>query len=87
MKEIYMTDYVKIFSSFLKENQIKINEPMKRHTTFGIGGPADCFLIPETTEEMQRIIKEASKEEIPLFILGGGANLLVRDKGKRGLVV
>lgn len=87
MKEIYMTDYVKIFSSFLKENQIKINEPMKRHTTFGIGGPADCFLIPETTEEMQRIIKEASKEEIPLFILGGGANLLVRDKGIRGLVV
>ena len=82
-----MTDYVKIFSSFLKENQIKINEPMKRHTTFGIGGPADCFLIPETTEEMQRIIKEASKEEIPLFILGGGANLLVRDKGIRGLVV
>ena len=64
MKEIYMTDYVKIFSSFLKENQIKINEPMKRHTTFGIGGPADCFLIPETTEEMQRIRSEEHTSEL-----------------------
>lgn len=82
-----MIDYVKLFSSFLKENQIKIKEPMKRHTTFGIGGPADCFLIPETTEELQRIIKEAFQEKLPLFILGGGANLLVRDKGIRGIVI
>ncbi len=80
-------DYASIFSSILKENQIKTNEPMKRHTTFGIGGPADCFLMPETTEEVCLITKLAHKHAVPLFVLGGGANLLVRDKGIRGAVV
>lgn len=76
-----------IFKSVLNKDQIKINEPMCRHTTFGIGGPADCFLVPSTTEELCLIRKLATKEDIPLFILGGGANLLVRDKGIRGAVV
>ena len=80
-------DYASIFSSILRENQIKTNEPMKRHTTFGIGGPADCFLMPETTEEVCLITKLAHKHEVSLFVLGGGANLLVRDKGIRGAVV
>ena len=80
-------DYASIFSGILRENQIKTNEPMKRHTTFGIGGPADCFLMPETTEEVCLITKLAHKHAVPLFILGGGANLLVRDKGIRGAVV
>ena len=39
--------YAEVFATVLGENQIKINEPMSRHTTFGIGGPADCFLIPK----------------------------------------
>ena len=81
-----MTDYINVFSFFLKENQIRLNEPMNRHTTFGIGGPADCFVLPETIEELQMIIKETHKAGLPLFILGGGANLLVRDKGIRGVV-
>lgn len=80
-------DYASIFSGILRENQIKTNEPMKRHTTFGIGGPADCFLMPETTEEVCLITKLAHKHAVPLFVLGGGANLLVRDKGIRGAVV
>ncbi len=79
--------YASIFSHILRENQIKIDEPMSRHTTFGIGGPADCFLMPETVEELRLIIKTAHKHHVPLFILGGGANLLVRDKGIRGAVV
>ena len=43
--------YANYFTNVLRENQIKVNEPMKRLTTFGFGGPADCFLMPETTEE------------------------------------
>ncbi len=82
-----MVEYKNLFSSFLRENQIKINEPMSRHTTFGIGGPADCFVMPETLEELQKIVKKVNEESIPLFVLGGGANLLVRDKGIRGVVV
>lgn len=82
-----MVAYTELFSSFLRRNQIKLNEPMSRHTTFGIGGAADCFVIPETIEELQKVIVEVTKANVPFFILGGGANLLVRDKGIRGVVI
>lgn len=60
---------------------------MSRHTTFGIGGPADCFLIPKTAEELCIVTRLAHKYGMPVFVLGGGANLLVRDKGIRGVVI
>ena len=69
--------YAEFFTSLLGENQIKINEPMSRHTTFGIGGPADCFLMPKTSEELRIVTRIAHKNHIPIFILGGGANMLV----------
>ena len=50
---------------------------MSRHTTFGIGGAADCFVMPETIEELQKVIVEVTKANVPFFILGGGANLLM----------
>ena len=76
-----------IFSNIVGEKKIRWDEPMKRHTTFGIGGPADVFLMPETTEEVALIVRRAYKHNVPLFVLGGGANLLVRDKGIRGAVL
>ena len=79
--------YEEIFSTVLDSSQIRLNEPMSRHTTFGIGGKADCFLIPKTTEELCIIMRLAYKAGLPVFILGGGANLLVRDKGIRGAVI
>ena len=79
--------YTQIFATVLGENQIKIDEPMSRHTTFGIGGPADCFLIPKTAEELCIVTGLAHKYGMPVFVLGGGANLLVRDKGIRGVVI
>lgn len=82
-----MVAYTELFSSFLRRNQIKLNEPMSCHTTFGIGGAADCFVMPETIEELQKVIVEVTKANVPFFILGGGANLLVRDKGIRGVVI
>ena len=60
---------------------------MSRHTTFGIGGPADCFLTPATESEMQAVMRVIQEERLPFFVLGGGANLLVRDKGIRGVVI
>lgn len=75
------------FSEILKESQIRFGEPMSRHTTFGIGGPADCFLTPETESEMQAVMRVIQEERLPFFVLGGGANLLVRDKGIRGVVI
>lgn len=75
------------FSEILKESQIRFGEPMSRHTTFGIGGPADCFLTPATELEMQAVLRVIEEERLPFFVLGGGANLLVRDKGIRGVVI
>ena len=80
-------NYYEIFSNILSENQIKLNEPMSKHTTFGIGGIADCFVQPETVSQLQQVVKILKKYNSPIFILGGGANLLVRDKGIRGVVI
>ena len=75
------------FNDLLGEEKVKVDEPMKRHTTFRIGGPADCFLLPSTEEELQGILKICKDEKMPYFILGNGSNLLVSDKGYQGVVV
>lgn len=75
------------FNALLGEEKVKVDEPMKRHTTFRIGGPADCFLLPSTEEELQGILKICKDEKMPYFILGNGSNLLVGDGGYRGVVI
>jgi UDP-N-acetylmuramate dehydrogenase len=62
-------------------------EPMSRHTTFAIGGPADLFMVARTLSELRSAVCLAYERDVPYFILGSGANLLVADKGIRGLVV
>ena len=68
-------------------DRVLLEEPMKRHTTFRIGGPAEVFVMPGNLEEMQRILEICRTEDLPYFILGNGSNLLVGDKGIRGLVI
>lgn len=80
-------EFVKKCQSFLDANRIRLGEPMKLHTTFQIGGPADCLIFPASLEETERIFKLAAEYDIPFTILGNGSNVLVRDKGIRGLVV
>ncbi|MGI6705770.1 MAG: UDP-N-acetylmuramate dehydrogenase [Clostridia bacterium] len=63
------------------------NESMKKHTSFRIGGPADILLIPSDVKEIQYAIQLCKDMNIPHFIMGNGSNLLVRDKGIRGLVI
>lgn len=62
-------------------------EPLSKHTTFGIGGPADLFITAHTLPELCRYVRLAWEQGVPYFILGSGANLLVSDKGIRGLVI
>ncbi len=69
------------------QENVKVNEPMKNHTTFRIGGNADCFVTPGTKEELQEILRLLNKEQIPFFILGNGSNLLVSDEGYRGVIL
>ncbi len=66
---------------------VREQEPLNSHTTFQTGGPADIYMEPEDTEELIRIVRALKELEIPCFILGGGANILVSDKGVRGVVI
>lgn len=69
------------------KEQIKIEEPMRSHTTFRVGGPADLFLMPRTPDEVKGIVELLNKESVPYYILGNGSNLLVSDQGYRGVIV
>ena len=66
------------FNDLLGEEKVKVDEPMKRHTTFRIGGPADYFLLPSSEEELSGILKICKNEELPYFILGNGYPLPIR---------
>ena len=69
-----------------KEN-IHIQEPLANHTTFRVGGPADCLVEIESTEQLKKVQKYLRLIEEPYTILGNGSNLLVSDKGYRGVVL
>ncbi len=75
------------FSKILGHENVLVEEPMSRHTSFKIGGKADLFLMPETEEQLRDVMKEARDKGIPTFIMGNGSNLLVGDKGIRGAVI
>ena len=79
------------FAAVLKENLpegiVLTHEPMSRHTTFEIGGPADWMAMPANAVETATIIRIAAEFSIPVTVIGKGSNLLVRDKGIRGLVL
>lgn len=75
------------FCTCLGSDNVKLQEPMSRHTTFRIGGPADFYLCPHSTKEVQEIVEICKEENLPYFVLGNGSNLLVSDKGYRGVVI
>ena len=66
---------------------LREQEPLRHHTTFRIGGPADWFLAARTQDQLVRALRAATELSVPSFLLGGGSNLLVSDEGFRGLVV
>jgi len=67
-------------------SRLKINEPLKNHTTFRIGGPAAYFAETATVTELQKIYSFALKKKLPFYVLGGGSNVLFGDKGFDGIV-
>ena len=67
--------------------QILYNEPMKNHTSFKVGGPADIFIEPDDRAELVKAIKDLREQGVSYYIIGNGSNLLVSDKGLRGAVV
>lgn len=74
-------------TDIVAEENIQEYEPMRRHTTFRIGGPARYFVQPETAQEVQGVIAACQREKIPYYIVGNGSNLLVSDEGYTGVVI
>lgn len=64
-----------------------INEPMKKHTSFKIGGDADLFVLPKNGEEAEKAVKIAENSGLPVTVIGNGSNLLVSDYGIEGMVI
>ncbi len=82
-----MIEIVDKLKDILREGKLYLNEPMKRHTSFKIGGPADVLVVPNNRKELLEAISLLKRENIPFFILGNGTNLLVSEKGIRGVVI
>ena len=73
--------------NILGKDRVKTNEPMSHHTTFRIGGPADAYFEAKDPAEILKAMEACKKLGIPYFVLGIGANILVSDRGIRGLVI
>ncbi len=76
-----------VFTKIVGDGNVLVNEPMSKHTSFKIGGAADYFLTPESEEALKTAIKVAKDNNLPVFIMGNGSNLLVGDGGIRGVVI
>lgn len=76
-----------IFNRGTFKGEIKFDEPLSAHTSLKIGGPADIMIFPEDVVSLKHVLVTASREMIPVYVLGAGTNLLVKDGGIDGIVV
>ena len=74
-------------NNVIAKDSILTDEPMSRHTTFRVGGPADFFVTPKAKEEVRDVIRICKEAGMPYYIIGNGSNLLVSDAGYRGVIV
>lgn len=75
------------FKEILLDNDILINEPMKNHTSFKVGGPADVLVIPRSPSQLRDLLVLLKDESIPFYVMGNGSNLLVSDQGFNGVII
>ncbi len=80
-------EIIKRLEQTVESDRFLREEPMKKHITFRVGGPAACFLTPSTKEQIREILHICQEEKTPYFILGNGSNLLVSDQGFDGVVL
>ncbi len=73
--------------TIVPEERLLFHEPMSRHTTFRVGGEAECMAVVETKEELSQLVSYLGRIEQDYFVLGNGSNLLVGDKGYRGIIL
>lgn len=83
---VYKNLYQKL-TEWMPEERVKKEEPMRLHTTFRVGGPADLFVSPNSVEEVCKVTALCREEGVPYYIMGNGSNLLVSDQGYRGVII
>ncbi len=81
------SDFYNQLIQMIDKEQVLCNELMCKHTTFRVGGPADYFVMPKSTEEVQKIVAFCKGSNMPYYVIGNGSNLLVSDAGYRGVVI
>src|SRR2546426_11845844 len=67
--------------------RVRMQEPLKRHSTFRIGGPAEFYVAPQSAREVADVLALSRAEAVPVHVLGNGSNLVIADAGVRGLVL
>ena len=82
-----MTELQKKLATLLPQTELRNEEPMSRHTTFRIGGPAEVMAFPKNREELSELLKASALLDVKPAILGAGTNILAPDAGLRGLVI
>ncbi|MCR5530908.1 MAG: UDP-N-acetylmuramate dehydrogenase [Lachnospiraceae bacterium] len=80
-------DWKETVKNYYRPEQILFDEPMAKHTTFRIGGPAECYVIPDDAEQIRKTVALADEAGVPCHIIGNGSNLLVSDDGVPGIVI
>lgn len=87
-KGVYaLKDIIDVFSENFKRELFLINEPLKNHTSFKIGGNAKVFFMPESVSDIADALKVCRENEVPYYILGNGTNILFSDKGYNGVII
>lgn len=82
-----LTDFQRKISALLPDVELRLEEPMSKHTSFRIGGNVEVMAFPTTREELSRLLKTSALLDIRPVILGAGTNVLAPDEGMRGLVI
>lgn len=82
-----LTEFQRNLSALLPDMELRMNEPMNRHTSFRIGGPVEVMAFPKSREELSKLLKMSALLDINPAILGAGTNVLAPDEGMTGLVI
>lgn len=82
-----INEFVSQLHTVFDDKHLLVHEPMRFHTTFAVGGPADVLVLPYSVKELSLSIRAARRLGLPVTVLGGGSNVLVRDGGIRGIVI
>ncbi|WP_102399065.1 UDP-N-acetylmuramate dehydrogenase [Haloimpatiens massiliensis] len=80
-------DFSLLMKSILEPENMLLDEPMKNHTSFKVGGPCDILVTPKNYDQVMKIIQLCKEHKVPYYIIGNGSNLLVKDGGIRGVVI